>query len=113
MNPIPDQTKTKLFVVEHLDPELEEWSALEYKAIAIECRNAGAAFCLSFIPASLNIPTDLRSTQGFQSDTRSVETLFSDTKDQVCLLDPRAATELSPEDGDRFQVFVFGGILGR
>jgi len=33
--------------------------------------------------------------------------------DQVCLLDPKAELELSPEDGDgRFQWFLFGGILG-
>jgi len=33
--------------------------------------------------------------------------------EQVCLLDPKAPSELSPEDGDgRFQWFLFGGILG-
>lgn len=32
---------------------------------------------------------------------------------QVCLLDPKADQELSPEDGDgRFKCFLFGGILG-
>ncbi|KAF4602995.1 hypothetical protein EYR38_003399 [Pleurotus pulmonarius] len=33
--------------------------------------------------------------------------------DKVCLLDPKAEAELSPEDGDgRFDWFLFGGILG-
>jgi len=33
--------------------------------------------------------------------------------EKVCLLDPKAKTELSPEDGDgRFEWFLFGGILG-
>ncbi|CAL1710109.1 unnamed protein product [Somion occarium] len=33
--------------------------------------------------------------------------------DKVCLLDPKAPKELSPEDGDgRFEWFLFGGILG-
>ncbi|EJD01813.1 DUF431-domain-containing protein [Fomitiporia mediterranea MF3/22] len=33
--------------------------------------------------------------------------------DQVCLLDPKAENELSPQDGDgTFQWFLFGGILG-
>ncbi|KAJ8523321.1 hypothetical protein ONZ45_g143 [Pleurotus djamor] len=33
--------------------------------------------------------------------------------DKVCLLDPKAEKELSPEDGDgRFEWFLFGGILG-
>ncbi|TFK32396.1 SAM-dependent RNA methyltransferase [Crucibulum laeve] len=32
---------------------------------------------------------------------------------KVCLLDPKAEKELSPEDGDgRFEWFLFGGILG-
>ncbi|CCL99069.1 uncharacterized protein FIBRA_01081 [Fibroporia radiculosa] len=35
------------------------------------------------------------------------------SKEQVCLLDPKAKNELSPEDGDgRFAWFLFGGILG-
>ncbi|KAI0690308.1 SAM-dependent RNA methyltransferase [Cytidiella melzeri] len=35
------------------------------------------------------------------------------TLDKVCLLDPKAEKELSPEDGDcRFSWFLFGGILG-
>jgi ribosome biogenesis SPOUT family RNA methylase Rps3 len=32
---------------------------------------------------------------------------------EVCLLDPKAEKELTPEDGDgRFKCFLFGGILG-
>ena len=30
----------------------------------------------------------------------------------MCLLDPSAAKDLSPEDGKTFDVFLFGGILG-
>jgi len=38
----------------------------------------------------------------------------SDTNiEKVCLLDPKAEQELSPDDGDgRFEYFLFGGILG-
>jgi ribosome biogenesis SPOUT family RNA methylase Rps3 len=45
-------------------------------------------------------------------EQRGVEEIFADRKDKVCLLDPSAKTELSPEDGDVFEVFLFGGILG-
>jgi len=31
---------------------------------------------------------------------------------RVCLLDPRAEKVLAPEDGDNFDVFLYGGILG-
>jgi len=40
-----------------------------------------------------------------------VEKLKS-TPARVCLLDPRAPKELSPEDGDDFDIFLYGGILG-
>jgi ribosome biogenesis SPOUT family RNA methylase Rps3 len=31
---------------------------------------------------------------------------------RVCLLDPRAEKVLAPEDGENFDVFLYGGILG-
>lgn len=103
----------KTYVVEHLDPELEQWSALEYKAIAQESHDAGAQFFLSSVPESLQLPKTLKDAQGLRVEHQSVETLYADKKGTVCLLDPAAKTELSPEDGERFDVFLFGGILGR
>lgn len=102
----------KAFVVEHLDPELGPWSALEYAAIARESYASGARFLLSSVPAELQMPAELAATQGLEVEQRSVEDIFADRKDKVCLLDPAATTELSPEDGDVFEVFLFGGILG-
>lgn len=32
--------------------------------------------------------------------------------ERVCLLDPRAEKVLAPEDGDKFDYFLYGGILG-
>lgn len=52
---------------------------------------------------------------------RSVEELYKGEEDgkggfvpskRVCLLDPQAKEELRPEDGEVFDVFLFGGILG-
>ncbi|KAF4235449.1 hypothetical protein CNMCM6805_008152 [Aspergillus fumigatiaffinis] len=100
------------FVVEHLDPELGPWSALEYGCIARESHAAGARFLLSSVPTSLQLPNDLAATQGLDVEHRSVEEIFADCKSKVCLLDPAAQVELSPEDGDIFDVFLFGGILG-
>lgn len=34
------------------------------------------------------------------------------TPARVCLLDPRAPKELSPQDGETFDIFLYGGILG-
>jgi ribosome biogenesis SPOUT family RNA methylase Rps3 len=102
----------KTFVVEHLDPELEEWSSLEYSAIASESHASGANFLLSSVPASLKLPANLQGAQGLNVETRGIEEIYADKKDKVCLLDPAADKDLSPEDGDIFDIFLFGGILG-
>ncbi|KAJ5714305.1 uncharacterized protein N7483_011486 [Penicillium malachiteum] len=104
--------KTRAFVVEHLDPELGPWSALEYACIARESHDRGARFLLSSVPAELQMPADLAATRGLEVEQRSVEDVFAHCKERVCLLDPSATVELSPEDGDNFDVFLFGGILG-
>lgn len=102
----------KTFVVEHLDPELEAWSSLEYSAIAAESHAAGAHFLLSSVPTSLKLPANLQAVQGLTVETRGIEEIYADKKDKVCLLDPAASKDLSPEDGDEFDIFLFGGILG-
>ncbi|KAF2004821.1 DUF431-domain-containing protein [Amniculicola lignicola CBS 123094] len=102
----------KTFVVEHLDPELEEWSSLEYGAIASECHASGAQFLLSSVPTSLKLPANLQNAKGLNVERRGIEDIYADQKDRVCLLDPAAAKDLSPEDGDAFDIFLFGGILG-
>ena len=102
----------KTYVVEHLDEELGPWSELEYVTIAKESHQAGSEFCLSSVPSSLALPDVLQAVPGFTADGRSVEILYAHDKTRVCLLDPSATKELSPEDGEVFDVFLFGGILG-
>jgi len=101
----------KTYIVEHLDDELGPWSELEYVTIARESHQAGAKFCLSSVPPTLVLPELLRTVPGFTADGRNVETIYAD-KTRVCLLDPSATKELSPDDDERFDVFLFGGILG-
>ncbi|KAF2035597.1 DUF431-domain-containing protein [Setomelanomma holmii] len=102
----------KTFVVEHLDPELEAWSSLEYATIASESHASGAKFLLSSVPTTLKLPENLQHIQGLNIETRGIEEIYADKKDKVCLLDPAASKDLSPEDGDTFDIFLFGGILG-
>ncbi|KAF2466967.1 DUF431-domain-containing protein [Lindgomyces ingoldianus] len=102
----------KTFVVEHLDPELEEWSSLEYFAIASECHESGAQFLLSSVPQSLELPERLQQAKSLKVETRGIEEIYANQKDRVCLLDPAASRDLSPDDGDTFDIFLFGGILG-
>ena len=105
--------KAQTYVVEHLDPELGPWSALEYQAITQESASAGLNFCLSSVPRELELPSELRAICNLVIEHQSVEDIFKDDKERICLLDPAAKTELSPEDAAKFDVFLFGGILGR
>ena len=99
------------FVVEHLDPELGPWSALEYKMIAKESKQAGCDFILSSVPDSLLESAELQSL-GANAKSESIESYFADRKERICLLDPQGKQELSPADAKDFDVFLFGGILG-
>ncbi|KIW82192.1 hypothetical protein Z517_05219 [Fonsecaea pedrosoi CBS 271.37] len=102
------------FVVEHLDPELGPWSALEYKAIAKESGQAGCRFILSSLPESLLKSEDLKDlvALGAGAESESIETSLAHKKDKICLLDPAAKQELHPTDAAVFEIFLFGGILG-
>ena len=104
------------FIVEHLDPELGPWSALEYASIARESVASGTRFMLTSVPETLQLPANLQSLagdgKGMQVEHRSVEEIFAGRKEKVCLLDPAAERELTPGDGAVFEAFLFGGILG-
>ena len=60
----------------------------------------------------MKLPANLQGAKGLNVETRGIEEIYADRKDKVCLLDPAASKDLSPEDGDRFDIFLFGGILG-
>ncbi|KAL8392535.1 hypothetical protein RB595_002649 [Gaeumannomyces hyphopodioides] len=102
----------KTYIVEHLDPELGPWSELEYLAIAEETQRASSSFLLSSLPPTFSPPVALQAIPAFKAENRGVEELYAQDKTRVCLLDPSAAKDLSPEDGEKFDVFLFGGILG-
>src|SRR5258708_39152561 len=102
----------KTYVVEHLDPELEEWSALEYMSIAAETHASGSIFLLTSVKSDSLIPDSLKVIDGLKVDQRSVEEIFHGIRGQVCLLHPAATKELAPKDAAHFNGFLFGGILG-
>jgi ribosome biogenesis SPOUT family RNA methylase Rps3 len=102
----------KTYVVEHLDLEMGPWSTLEYKCIAEESQLAGAKFYLCSVPEPLEVPEQLKHLPSLEITNQSAEALFGHQKDRVCLLDPAAAEDLSPQDASTFDVFLFGGILG-
>lgn len=103
----------KVYIVEHLDPELGPWSELEYIAIAEESQESGSSFTLSSLPAEFKVPESLKAIPTFKATQNSVENIYAATKNTVCLLDPSAEKDLSPEDAQEFGTFLFGGILGQ
>ncbi len=108
----PLNSKSKTYIVEHLDPELGPWSTLEYSAIAKESAESGVTFCLSSVSKDLTVPPEFRAFESTVVETRSVEELYEKNKHLICLLDPAATKELGPEDASQFDIFLFGGILG-
>lgn len=106
-------TERYVYVVEHLDSELEAWSALEYRTAAAECSENNDEFILSSVPTSPEFQAALKQDSTIQIEHRCVESLYETQKSSVCLLDPAASLDLTPEDGKKFRVFLFGGILGK
>lgn len=107
------QKRKHTFIVEHLDPELEDWQALEYSCISQESEAAGSEFLLSGLSSAFSSVEKLK-VPATSKTQRSVEAIYAtpEERQRVCLLDPKAEKDLSPEDGDSFDAFLFGGILG-
>lgn len=107
------------YIIEHMEEGFSEWVILEYSQIIrdVGCEN----LILSSLPASTNesdIPKALLDL-GLQWTTKDLKHIGEDIKGlepmqdgRVCLLDPRADTDLKPEEASKFDYFVFGGILG-
>ncbi|AGO10101.1 AaceriAAR109Cp [[Ashbya] aceris (nom. inval.)] len=107
------------YIIEHMESGFSEWVTLEYAQII---RDVGAQnLILSSLPeatTSSDIPQLLRDL-GLQWTTQPLDKVHLALPDvaplkdgRVCLLDPRASSDLSPSDKDQFDYFVFGGILG-
>lgn len=91
---------------------MRPWSELEYAAIARKTHDARGCFVLSNLPPGFRVSEALSGSPAFTAERCGVEELYAADKSPVCLLDPTASRDLSPEDGDRFDAFLFGGILG-
>ena len=94
-----------------------EWSQLEYATISSECARTGGRLYLTSLPSSLveNLPSRLHdhvASERLIATSTEVSQLPEIKSERVCLLDPAATTDLKLEDGDLFDCYVFGGILG-
>ncbi|EDK38817.1 conserved hypothetical protein [Meyerozyma guilliermondii ATCC 6260] len=100
------------YVIEHMEEGFSEWVILEYTQIIKEVGKEN--LILTSLPSAVteaDIPKRLLDL-GLQWTTKECVEIEGLEKNNVCLLDPAAETELTPEDSEKFDFFVFGGILG-
>lgn len=112
------QSKEFKFVIEHMEPEFSEWVKLEYLQIQ---RDVGQKnFYISSIPNNVTesdlpkefVENKLQWTHIDINQFKEIDESFPEDSERVCLLDPASKVELSPEDAEKFDFFLFGGILG-
>ncbi|MBI2668401.1 hypothetical protein HYX14_01025 [Candidatus Woesearchaeota archaeon] len=92
--------KMPTYIIEHLEPKVYEWCFIEYKQI-------------SRIVGKKNLWITNTKNQTLNHYARVIPKSAAGLHlNNVCLLDPAAKKELTPEEARHFQYFVFGGILG-
>lgn len=92
------------YVIEHMDEEMYEWFAIEYKHIS---KMVGKENLLI-----TNVKKGVGKINKFcKTIPKSIAELGIE-KRKICVLDMDAKQELKTEDKNKFEYFVFGGILG-
>ncbi|MBI3031908.1 hypothetical protein HYY69_00395 [Candidatus Woesearchaeota archaeon] len=92
------------FIIEHLDGRLYNWSLLEYT----HCSKTVGKENIMFTNIKGSSAAEKLKPLG-SVENKSVIAL---NLKKVCILDPLAEKTLSPDDKNKFDYFIFGGILG-
>ncbi|MBD3259428.1 hypothetical protein GF371_02230 [Candidatus Woesearchaeota archaeon] len=98
------------YIIEHLDEDLSQWSMWEYEQISKTVGKENLIFSnLHSIKNKQNLEKlkDLGETK-----EEPINELKQIDPKRACLLDPSAERTLCPEDADKFDFLIFGGILG-
>jgi ribosome biogenesis SPOUT family RNA methylase Rps3 len=101
------------YIIEHMEEGFSEWVILEYCQIIREVGSEN--LILTSLPEGTtekDIPSRLLDMGLQWTTTECVNIEGGLDTSKVCLLDPAAETDLVPEDKQKFDYFVFGGILG-
>lgn len=98
------------FVIEHLEPELFEWCLIEYGHIS------GIVGKDNLIFTNINCKKDASKLRNlgkvFRERFSELSNALNFNKNKVCILSQYAAKTLIINDKNKFEYFVFGGILG-
>ena len=97
------QVKNRIYVIEHLEPELWPWCLIEYKHISKIVGKKNLWFT--------NIKEkDRKKLVGLGKVF--LESVRDMGLSNSCILDPEADETLSPSNSSKYDYFIFGGILG-
>ena len=92
------------FIIEHLEPELYQWCLIEYEHISKIIRKNNLIFTNIKNKKELN----KLKKYGIVYEKSVSELDFSN----ICVLSQYSRKKLTTNDKNKFQYFVFGGILG-
>lgn len=94
--------KRKIFIIENLEPELWKWCIFEYKNVSKIVGKNNLWFT--------NIKRDSKKLKKYgKTLSKSVSKL---NLSKICILDPESNKTLTPKEAQKYEHFVFGGILG-
>ncbi|CAB4415880.1 unnamed protein product [Rhizophagus irregularis] len=98
------------YIIEHMEDNLHEWCLLEYYHIATFIHPSN----LYFTNLSMTAETSFKNSEIPKETNFITENIINMNvpMDKICLLDPASNQVLEPTDGDAFEYFLFGGILG-
>ncbi|KAJ3179796.1 hypothetical protein HDU87_002364 [Geranomyces variabilis] len=100
------------YIVEHMEPELDEWSQLEYANI-VKRVGRNRLYLTHVDPELLKRKAaHIGEGSGIVSSVKAVQELEEVEFSKVLLLDPSAPEPLAPEDAANYEWLLFGGILG-
>jgi len=93
----------KIFIIEHLEPELFDWCIIEYQHISKILGKKNVWFT--------NIKKeDEKKLKAFGKVSN--ESIKSMKLQNACILDPESSEELTSKNSQQYIYFIFGGILG-
>jgi ribosome biogenesis SPOUT family RNA methylase Rps3 len=91
-----------IFIIEHLDPKVWKWSLLEYKHISSIVGKENLWF--TNVSSGNNQLKKLGKVFAQSATTMKLQ--------RACILESAGEQTLKPIDREKFEYFIFGGILG-
>ncbi|CAG8502329.1 8009_t:CDS:2 [Acaulospora morrowiae] len=98
------------YIIEHMEDDLHDWCLLEYCHLTKSISPSNLYFT--------NLSEIAKATLSNKEILREANFITADIvdsglpMDKICLLDPSSKQTLKPEDGNTFDYYLFGGILG-